>query len=133
MVSTLFMSRRDLRENRVQFKQANLSDNKGWYAGPWDSDLGVSIGFANKGIDEPHVHAQISEIYLVVRGTAEIRVERQSIALSAGDLLILEPDEAHTFVCSSADYHHVVIHVPGLTGQSAQDERSIVVRSRLGL
>jgi mannose-6-phosphate isomerase-like protein (cupin superfamily) len=101
----------------MRFKRANLCDGKGWYAGPWDSNLGVSVGFANKGIDEPHVHAQISEIYLVVRGTAEIRVERQTIGLSSGDMVIVEPGEAHTFVSSSADYHHFVIHVPGLTGE----------------
>ncbi len=117
----------------MRFKQANLSDGKGWYAGPWNSDLSVSIGFANKGIDEPHVHAQITEIYLVVRGTAEIRVERQSIALSAGDLVIVEPGEAHTFVSSSTDYHHVVLQVPGLTGESTQGDKSTVQRSRLGL
>lgn len=117
----------------MRFRQVNLVDDKGWYAGPWDSSLGVSIGFANKGIDEPHVHAQVSEIYLVVRGTAEIRVEQQTILLSAGELVIVEPGEAHTFLCSSADYHHFVIHVPGLTGDAAQGDKQTVPRSRLGL
>jgi hypothetical protein len=46
---------------------------KGWLAGPWDSDLPVSLGFANRGLDEPHVHTQIAEIYLVARGTAARR------------------------------------------------------------
>lgn len=117
----------------MRFKQANLLDNKGWYAGPWNSDLTISIGFANEGIDEPHVHAEVSEVYLVVRGTAEIRVERQSIMLSPGDLIIVEPGEAHTFVSSSPDYHHFVIHIPGLTGKRAASDKSAVPRSCLGL
>jgi quercetin dioxygenase-like cupin family protein len=117
----------------MRVEQANLTDDKGWYAGPWDSDLAVSIGFANKGIDEPHFHAHIAEIYLVVRGVAEIRVDQQSITLSTGDLLIVEPGEAHTFVSNSADYHHIVIHVPGLTGDSARGDKFAVSRSSLGL
>jgi mannose-6-phosphate isomerase-like protein (cupin superfamily) len=117
----------------MRFEQANLSDDKGWYAGPWDSDLAVSVGFANKGIDQPHIHAQITEIYLVARGTAEIRVEQQTIGLSVGDVIIVDPDEAHTFLSSSPDYYHFVIHTPGLIGERACTEKSSVPRSRLGL
>ena len=45
--------------------------SKGWYLGPWNSPLGVSVGYANEGIDEPHLHTRISEIYMVARGSAE--------------------------------------------------------------
>ena len=93
----------------------------------------VSVRFANQGIDEPHVHAQITEIYLVARGTAEIRVETETVALSTGDMLIVEPGEAHTFLSSSPDYYHFVLHTPGLTGQSARADKSAVPRSRLSL
>jgi hypothetical protein len=54
----------------VRLEQANHSAPKGWYAGPWNSDLAISVGYANKGVDEPHVHTKINEIYLVARGTA---------------------------------------------------------------
>ena len=56
----------------MRFEQANLIDDKGWYTGLWDSNIPISVGFANKGIDQPHVHSHITEIYLVARGTAEI-------------------------------------------------------------
>lgn len=117
----------------MRFEQANLLDDKGWYAGPWDSNLPISVGFANKGIDQPHVHSQITEIYLVTRGTAEIRVEQRTITLSAGDMIVVDPGEAHTFLSSSPDYYHFVIHTPGLTGEKARTEKSSVPRSRLGM
>ena len=117
----------------MRFARANLTDDKGWHAGPWDSDLAVSIGFANKGIDQPHIHTQISEVFLVARGTAQIRVEQQTMKLSAGDVIVVEPGEAHTFLSSSPDYHHFVIHTPGLTGERAYAEKSAVPRSHLGL
>src|SRR5690348_8939973 len=50
-------------------QERTTADAKGWFAGPWDSDLAVSVGFANAGIDEPHVHAEVTEISLVARGT----------------------------------------------------------------
>ena len=50
-------------------RHERITDNaKGWFAGPWDSNLAISIGFANEGVDEPHVHSQVTEIYLVARG-----------------------------------------------------------------
>ena len=113
--------------------QANTSTNKGWYAGPWNSTLPISVGYANVGIDEPHLHAEISEIYLVAQGTSVIRIEQETIALSVGDMIVVEPGEAHTFVDSSPDYLHFVIHVPGLSGENARSDKVTVVRERLGL
>lgn len=105
---------------------------KGWFAGPWNSDLGVSVGFANEGIDEPHVHSQLTEIYLVARGTSSIRVEQETVELRQGDALIIEPGEAHTFLSSSDDYLHFVIHTPGLAGEAARREKRPVPRSQFG-
>ncbi len=109
------------------------SSNKGWFAGPWDSNLPVSVGYANKGIDEPHYHQQITEIYLIARGVAVIRIEQETVELSAGDMIVIEPGEAHTFLDSSPDYFHFVVHAPGLAGENARVEKIIVSRARLGL
>jgi len=105
---------------------------KGWYTGPWDSNLDISIGYANTGLDEPHVHQQITEIYLVACGESELRVEKQTVHLCAGDMIVIEAGEAHTFLSSSPDYLHFVIHTPGLTGDQARAEKKAVLRSRLG-
>jgi len=76
---------------------------------------------------------QITEIYLVSRGTAQIRIEQETITLQAGDLLVVEPGEAHTFSVHSLDYFHLVIHTPALFGDDARREKQAVPRSRLGL
>ena len=117
----------------MRLERADEIGDKGWYAGPWDSELPVAVGYANKGIDEPHVHAQITEIYLVARGTSAIRVEGQTIALSAGDMILVEPGEAHTFLSSSPDYYHFVVHVPGLSAEEARNNKTPVGRARLGM
>ena len=108
---------------------------KGWLAGPWDGDteLRISVGFANEGVDEPHAHTRVTEIYLVARGTSFVRVETETIELSAGDVLIVEPGEAHTFLDSSDDYLHFVVHSPGFEGVQAQEDKRLVSRAWLGL
>jgi mannose-6-phosphate isomerase-like protein (cupin superfamily) len=79
------------------------------------------------------VHSRITEIYLVACGTAEVRVEQETVVLEAGDMIVVEPGEAHTFLSSSPDYFHFVAHVPGVSGEEARAEKVPVPRSRLGL
>ncbi len=117
----------------MRIERADSTAVKGWYAGPWNSALPVSIGYANEGIDNPHFHQQMTEIYLVARGASTVRVERETVALGAGDLLVVEPGEAHTFLASSADYFHFVLHVPGLAGDEARADQMPAPRTRLGL
>ena len=117
----------------MRVERADPNVDKGWCVGPWNSDLTVSVGYANAGVDEPHVHSRITEIYMVAQGTSEIRVEQETVVLHAGDVIVVEPGEAHTFLSSSPDYFHFVCHVPGLTGEEACPEKALVPRSRLGL
>lgn len=113
----------------MRIERANGGSAKGWYVGPWNSDLGVSIGYANEGINEPHLHTRITEIYMVARGTSVIQVEHEMVNLAAGDLIIVEPGEAHTFLSSSTDYFHFVVHVPGLAGEEARAEKRVLLAS----
>ena len=117
----------------MRLEQADPSCRLGWYAGPWNSNLAVSVGYANEGVDDPHVHMNITEIYLVARGTSVIRVGRESVGLMAGDMIAIDPGEAHTFLSSSPDYFHFVCHVPGLPEAEARAGRLPVDRAELGL
>ena len=117
----------------MRLEKSNLSSDKGWLMGRWNSDLPISVGYANMGIDEPHLHTQISEIYLVARGTAHLRINQETFTLSSGDMILVEPGEAHTFLDSSPDYFHFVIHTPGMAGEQARTEKLPVPRSQLGL
>ena len=106
---------------------------KGWCVGAWNSDLPIAVGYASAGIDEPHLHVRTTEIYLVARGSSRVRVEGQTLALEPGDVLVIEPGEAHTFLSSTPDYWHFVVHAPALPGDQARADKQPVPRSRLGL
>lgn len=117
----------------MRLEKPDVSSAKGWYAGPWNSELSVPVGYANAGIDEPHLHNSMFEIYLVARGTSVIRVEHDSICLAAGDVLVVEPGEAHTFLKSSDDYHHFVVNAPRKGHAFPEGDKVLVTRDRLGL
>ena len=117
----------------MRFLQADAADEKGWQIGPWNSENELSIGYANRGIDEPHAHKRITEIYLIAKGQATVRVDQETVAISDGDLLQIDPGEAHTFLSSSDDYFHFVIHVPGLSGDEIKGEKQHVGWAELGL
>ncbi|MBN1642361.1 MAG: cupin domain-containing protein [Anaerolineae bacterium] len=117
----------------MRIERADTDRPKGWYLGPWNADLDISIGYANTGVDDPHLHLSMTEIYLMARGMAEVRVEQQTVVLCAGEVLVVEPGEAHTFTASSPDHVHFVVQVPGLAGEAARADKVPVPRARLGL
>jgi mannose-6-phosphate isomerase-like protein (cupin superfamily) len=117
----------------MRIERADPELAKGWYCGPWDSSLTVSVGYANEGVDEPHLHRRMTEIYFIGRGTAAVRVERETVVLEQDQVLVVEPGEAHTFLSSSPDHFHYVIQTPGLQGEQARADKVPVSRARLGL
>jgi quercetin dioxygenase-like cupin family protein len=117
----------------MRIEKVDIAIAKGWYVGPWNAGLNISVGFANEGVDEPHLHRQITEIYLIARGSVEMRVEQQTITLVQDDVIVIEPGEAHTFLSNSPDYFHFVIHTPALQGKAAKADKVPVSLARLGL
>lgn len=106
---------------------------KGWYVGTWNDTFPFPIGYADIGVDEPHLHRTITEVYLIARGTAELRIEQDTVELHAGDMIIVEPGEAHTFLSNSPGYFHFVFHYPGLTLEELKNDKQLVSRQRLGV
>ncbi len=88
---------------------------KGWYTELAHPALPF-VGYANEGINERHLHRQLYEVYLVTRGSSTIVVDDTPIMLHAGDVIVVEPGEVHTFTASSPDYFHFVLHCPPIKG-----------------
>lgn len=94
------------------FSAIDRAQAKGWLVGPWNSQVPVALGYANAGIPVQHYHAEMYEIYLVAKGTSTALVNGQAVHLQAGDMLVVEPNEVHTFTNSSPDYLHFVLQTP---------------------
>lgn len=100
---------------------------KGWFFGPWNSDVPIPVGYANAGIDLTHYHAQMYEIYLVARGTSTIVVDGKERQLQQGDVMAVEPHEVHTFTASSDDYFHFVVQTPFVKGDKVVVQSGVQV------
>ena len=96
--------------------KTDFTQPKGWLLGPWNSRLSIPIGWATQGIDEPHFHTQMNEVYPVARGSSTVVVSSEEVELKVGDVLVVEPGERHTFMESSSDYLHVILQSPSLKG-----------------
>jgi quercetin dioxygenase-like cupin family protein len=88
-------------------------DAKGWLAGPWESSLPVSIGYATEALDAPHRHGVVTEVFLLAQGDAVALVDGSEVRLVAGDVLIVEPDDVRSFVASAKEFRCFVLHVGG--------------------
>jgi glyoxylate utilization-related uncharacterized protein len=77
-------------------KSSIEAQGKGWFVGPWNSRVSVAVGYSDRGIDETHSQDEMSEMYLVARGTSTALVDGETVMLQAGDLLVVEPGETHT-------------------------------------
>lgn len=63
------------RDRMILLSAVLTSDSgKGWYVGPWNSPVSVAVGWADRGVNEPHRHDHMNEIYLVARGHSVARV-----------------------------------------------------------
>ena len=89
---------------------------QGRYRGQGLVRLPVALGYADRGVHDPHVHDAMYEVYLVARGTSTALVSDQRVDLEAGDMLVVEPGESHTFEASSDDYFHFVVQAPFVGG-----------------
>jgi len=107
----------------MQLFKPRLDMPKGWYFGAWNSDQAISVGYANEGVNAPHYHQKMKEIYLIARGHAVMQVDDRIVELEAGDVIIIEPGEVHTFLDSSPDHFHFAIQTPGLTGEAARADK----------
>ena len=95
---------------------------KGWFVGPWNSSVPIAVGYADIGVNEPHAHLQMHEIYLVARGTSTALIGNETVLLGVGDVLVVEPGETHTFADSSHDYLHFVIQTPFVPGDKTVEQ-----------
>lgn len=77
------------------------NEAKGWFIGPWNSKLDIPVGYANQGINEKHLHSKMFEIYLIAKGTSTMVIDNKEIKLKAGDMMVVEPGEIHTFINNS--------------------------------
>ena len=98
-------------------KLAKLEDMvKGWFVGNFEptllktNDVEVAVKSYKKGdYEETHYHKIATEIPVIISG----RVKMNGIEYKAGDIVVMEPNEATDFECLEDGTKNVVVKYPG--------------------
>ncbi|WP_294612009.1 hypothetical protein [uncultured Gilliamella sp.] len=98
-------------------KIAKLNDMvKGWFIGNFEpsvcktNDVEVAVKKYKKGdCEEKHYHKIATEYTVILSG----RVKMNNVEYCAGDIIVMEPEEATDFECLEDDTINVVVKLPG--------------------
>ena len=89
---------------------------KGWFIGNFEpslcktNDVEVAVKTYKKGDrEDEHYHKVATEYTVIISG----RVKMNDIEYVAGDIIVMEPNEATDFECLEDDTINVVVKLPG--------------------
>ena len=98
-------------------KTANLQDMiKGWFIGNFEpsllktNDVEVAVKkYARGDYEESHYHKIATEFTVIISG----KVRMNGVEYSAGDIIVMEPNESTDFECLEDGTVNVVVKIPG--------------------
>ena len=92
--------------------------SEGRLVGPWNSGLALAIGYARTASAEPHYHAQMREIFVVIAGSGDFMAGGHTRRIETDAVGIVEPGEVHAWRSASRDFQIVVVHEPYVAGDT---------------
>jgi mannose-6-phosphate isomerase-like protein (cupin superfamily) len=62
------------------------------FLGIWDTliDKGTAV--------TPHVHKDVEEVYYVLEGNGEMRIDNEAKLVGVGDIIYIPPEKVHTLI-----------------------------------
>jgi len=90
---------------------------EGWHlreAG-WPIQVGVKSGATPFG--HGHLHRTMAEYFLLLQGSLRLRVDDREIGMKQGDLVVIEPGEAHAVIHASRDSLLLLLMPPPVQGK----------------
>ncbi len=81
----------------------NLAGREGWHLK--ESGLPVQVGIKSGAtpFSGPHRHRTMAEYFYLLEGELRLRVDKRELEMKKGDLVVVEPGEAHQVVRASPD------------------------------
>ncbi len=81
----------------------NLTGREGWHLK--ESGLPIQVGIKSGAtpFSGPHRHRTMAEYFCLLAGELRLRVDEQELEMKKGDLVVVEPGEAHQVVRASPD------------------------------
>ncbi len=89
----------------------NFFEFNGWFLG--NANLGGPIQLAykkgNNDKKKKHYHSMAHEYFLVLNGTAAIKIEDKEVKLKKGSVVVVEPGEKHWLYDRSSNFEILIL------------------------
>jgi quercetin dioxygenase-like cupin family protein len=82
---------------------ANLPSKEGWHLKGAGLPIQVGVKSGATPFGGPHRHKTMTEYFYLLAGELQLQVEERTLGMEKGDLVVVEPGEAHQVLRASAD------------------------------
>ena len=80
-----------------------LLKKEGWHLAETDLPIQVGVKSADTPFGGRHLHKTMAEYFLLLQGRLRLQVNDEVLEMEQGDLILVEPGEAHQVVHASPD------------------------------
>ncbi len=99
---------------------SHLLQKEGWYL--TEAGLPVQVG-VKKGatpFSKKHLHRTMAEYFLLLEGDLRLKVNEETLEMKKGDLVMVEPGEAHEVLYASPDALLFLLMPPPVAGDKVE-------------
>jgi quercetin dioxygenase-like cupin family protein len=97
-----------------------LLKSEGWRLSEAGMPIQVGVKFGSSPFGKEHLHRTMAEYFLLVAGSMKISVAGQILEMEKGDLLVVEPGEAHEVLACSPDALLLLMMPPEVAGDKVE-------------
>jgi quercetin dioxygenase-like cupin family protein len=93
---------------------------EGWHLGEQGLPIQVGVKFGASPFGKKHLHRTMAEYFLLLAGDLRLDVNGDILEIAPGDLVVVEPGEAHEVLHASPDAVLLLLMPPPVVGDKAE-------------
>lgn len=97
-----------------------LLGREGWRLGEAGMPIQVGVKFGSSPFGKKHLHKNMAEYFLLLAGDLRLGVNGKVLEVEAGDLVVIEPGEAHEVLAASADARLLLLMPPPVANDKVE-------------
>jgi len=100
----------------------HLLEKEGWHLAEAGLPIQVGVKFGASPFGKKHLHQTMAEYFLLLAGELLLQVNEKTLEMKKGDLILVEPGEAHEVLHASPDALLLLLMPPPVPGDKVELE-----------
>ncbi|GEM_PF-1249322 len=101
---------------------AGVLQKEGWHLAEAGLPIQVGVKSGASPFSHGHLHRTMAEYFILLRGSVRLRVDDRELVMKQGDLVVIEPGEAHAVIHASRDSLLLLLMPPPVPGDKVELE-----------